>query len=76
MCNLSEGIYERGIERGIEQGRKLALVGIIRNMLSQEYDVDVLAWALNEPAEFMQKVKTILVKNPMLSDEDIVENYL
>lgn len=32
MCNLSEVILERGIEQGIEQGERLAIIKIATNL--------------------------------------------
>ena len=52
MCNLSEGIFERGIEQGIEQGiergRETERLSSIRRMMSElqlsmEKAMDVLA---------------------------------
>ena len=35
MCNLSEVILERGIERGIEQGERLATIKIATNLFAK-----------------------------------------
>ncbi len=44
MCNLSLGIEERGIKKGIEQGMKrgarLERLGIIKNMLLQHMSTE------------------------------------
>ncbi len=31
MCNLSEGIWQRGIRQGIQQGERLSVIRVIRN---------------------------------------------
>ena len=56
MCNLSEGIFERGIVQGIEQGREQGIMqgesGIILAMLRKGYDLaniaDISQWPLKK----------------------------
>ena len=40
MCNLSQGILERGIEQGIEQGVEKATADAIKNMNNIGVDID------------------------------------
>lgn len=40
MCNLSEGIYERGIEQGIEQGVALNNLKIAQKLM-REFSLDI-----------------------------------
>ena len=48
MCNLSEGIFERGIVQGIEQGES----GMILSMLKKGYDLtsiaDISQWSIKK----------------------------
>ena len=56
MCNLSEGIFERGIVQGIEQGREQGIMqgesGMILAMLRKGYDLaniaDISQWPLKK----------------------------
>ena len=56
MCNLSEGIFERGIvqgiERGIEQGIEQGESGMILSMLKKGYDLtsiaDISQWSIKK----------------------------
>ena len=43
MCNLSEGIFERGIVQGIEQGIEQGKSGMILSMLKKGYDLTIIA---------------------------------
>ena len=60
MCNLSEGIFERGIEQGISQGisqgRAQGILqgesGMILSMLKKGYDLasiaDISQWSISK----------------------------
>lgn len=43
MCNLGEGILERGIEQGIEQGRASATTEFVTNMFKDHRTADEIA---------------------------------
>ena len=59
MCNLSEGIFERGIVQGIEQGES----GMILSMLKKGYDLtsiaDISQWSIKK-IEQLAKVHHLL----------------
>ena len=67
MCNLSEGIFERGIvqgiERGIEQGIEQGESGMILSMLKKGYDLtsiaDISQWSIKK-IEQLAKVHHLL----------------
>ena len=52
MCNLSEGIFERGIVQGIEQGIEQGESGMILSMLKKGYDLtsiaDISQWSIKK----------------------------
>ena len=57
MCNLSKGIYEQGIERGIEQGRYATLVSLVRDgLLNISIAADKANLSIDEFNALMKKV--------------------
>ncbi len=76
MCNLSEGIWERGIEKGIERGRLLMRIEQIRSKFAKGKGKEIIAEALEESMDFVQKVMDIITENPKLTDMEIVEKCL
>ncbi len=74
MCNLSEGIYERGIECGIERGKLLNCISIIRSKIAKGKDVITIAEFMEESVEFVQKIACLLTEKPTLTDMDIVDS--
>ena len=76
MCNLSEGIWERGIEQGIERGRLLLSTSIIRSSLNKGVDISTIADTLGESVDFVQKITSIITAIPSHTDNEIVDIYL
>lgn len=74
MCNLSEGIYERGIECGIERGKLLTCISIIRSKIAKGKGAVTIAEFMEESVEFVQKIACLLAEKPTLTDMDIVDN--
>lgn len=80
MCNLSEGIWQRGIrqgiQQGIQQGERLNVVKVVRSNIIKGTNILVLSDILEESAGFIQKIVNLIKENPKLTDEEIVKNYL
>ncbi len=80
MCNLSEGIWERGvregIEQGIERGSLLKIVRLIRSKLIKGKSVKDISDILEEPIDFVCEIITIIEENPTFTDLEIAEKYL
>ena len=38
MCNLSQGVYNNGLEKGLEQGKKEKIKDVVFNMLSKHLE--------------------------------------
>ena len=43
MCNLSVGVFERGIEQGIERGAESKTRSFVINLLHEQMQVDFIA---------------------------------
>ena len=43
MCNLSVGVFERGVEQGIEQGAESKTRSFVINLLHEQMQVDFIA---------------------------------
>ena len=56
MCNLSEGIEERGIIKGREEGRTELLKQQVRKKLAKGQCVEVIAEDLVEEVEVIQTI--------------------
>jgi len=54
MCNLSDLVEERGIEKGIEQGDRLRLVTLIQRKLAKGKSLEQIADELEETIEVIQ----------------------
>jgi len=63
MCNLSEGIEQRGIEKGIAQGREQMVNENIIGMLKEKISVEMIARITNLTVE---QVKEIGKKNALI----------
>ena len=60
MCNLSEGILNRGIEQGIEQGILFALTGLLKNnhTLSEKDAIAMLGIPSAEHSKYLELLAT------------------
>ena len=56
MCNLSEGIYERGMAQGIAQGEENKTIDMIRNLWKKGMDVDFIKDVTSWTEEQIMKV--------------------
>ena len=56
MCNLSEGIYERGIAPGIAQGAENKTVEVIMNLWNAGKDLSIIKIASGWTEEQIMKV--------------------
>lgn len=62
MCNLSEGVFSKGMEKGIEKGREATLLDSIKKMIlsmgiTADKAMDVLEIPQEKRAEYMEKLK-------------------
>ncbi len=62
MCNLSQGILERGLEQGMERGKDEEQKRVIYNMNNQGLDADSISRFTGVAIE---KVKSILTEESM-----------
>ena len=76
MCNLSEGILERGIdiglERGIERGELRIKCHTVRNA-SKHMNVAEIVNVLQYEEYFVKKVLELLKEYPNATDEELLE---
>ena len=56
MCNLSEGIEERGIMKGRAEGRTELLKQLVQKKLAKGQSVEVIAEDLVEDVEVIQTI--------------------
>ena len=56
MCNLSEGIYERGMAQGITQGITQEKENVIKNLLRKGMDIEFIKDVTNWTEEQIMKV--------------------
>ena len=56
MCNLSEGIYERGMAQGITQGITQEKENVIMNLLRKGMDIEFIKDVTNWTEEQIMKV--------------------
>ena len=84
MCNLADGIWENGYEKGLERGRQetiqcgefVRLVKQIRSKLLRGKSIDDIADALEEKSSFIQSMVDIIRANPNLTDIEVAKQYL
>lgn len=76
MCNLSEGIWERGIQEGIEQGNIANMVSVLRNMLKKNMSPEEIAEISGKDLEYIQQLCRLISENPSASDEELAVSYI
>lgn len=59
MCNLSEGIEKRGIERGREEGRKDTILAMLKHGIPTDTIAQIVGWT-NEKVRELGRVNGIL----------------
>ena len=61
MCNLSEGIYERGMSQGMARGAETKTIEIIKNLWKKGMDIDfikdVTSWTEEQIMKVVKKDK-------------------
>ena len=57
MCNLSEGIYERGMAQGITQEKENVIKNLLRKGMDIEFIKDVTNWTEEQIMKVIQKDK-------------------
>lgn len=60
MCNLSEGIWEKGIEKGLHEGKIQSEIKIIMNMYEKDYQLEQIADVTDKSVE---EVEFIIEQN-------------
>ena len=64
MCNLSDGVEQKGIEKGIKQGQDSALLDSIRNLMKNlKFSAIQAMDVLDIPEEKRHEYSIILEKN-------------
>lgn len=71
---FDEGV-EKGVEKGIEKGMEYTLVRCMRNMLYKGYEAAVIADLLEQKADYVEKVCSLIRSNPEDTDVEIVQKY-
>ena len=56
MCNISEGVYEKGVEKGEAQGRQAEKISMIKNARAKGYSYNDIAEFVSLPVD---KVKEL-----------------
>ncbi len=69
MCNLSDLVEERGIEKGIDWGAELKLVQQVVKKLKKSYTMAQIAEALEESEEKISRIIEIAKKYAPEYDE-------
>lgn len=58
MCNISEGVYEKGIEKGETQGRQAEKISMIKNAKAEGMSVEIISRLVKLPVEEVEKLAT------------------
>ena len=56
MCNLSIGIFNRGLEEGRVKGREEEKRKIVINLLQNHVDIEVIAKAAERSVEYVRQI--------------------
>lgn len=75
MTKVAQLIFEEGVEKGVEKGMEYTLVRCIRNMLHKGYEAAVIAELLEQKADYVEKVCSLIRSNPEDTDVEIVQKY-
>ena len=75
MTKVAQLIFEEGVEKGVEKGMEYTLVRCIRNMLHKGYEATVIADLLEQKADYVEKVCSLIRSNPEDTDVEIVQKY-
>lgn len=72
MCNLGEGIWEKALKEGIEQGEMLKVISLIRSKLEKGKSVEDIADTLEEDVEFVRSIMKLHEENKNATDLEIL----
>lgn len=56
MCNLSIGVFNRGLEEGRVKGREEEKRKIVINLLQNHVDIEVIAKVAERPVEYVRQI--------------------
>lgn len=71
MCNLSEGIEQSGIQKGIQQGMEIRNISLIRKMKGCGYTIEEIANLIDREESDIMKISALYEKHPDWKEEDI-----
>ena len=57
MCNLSLGFRERGIEEGIKEGQTTKLLSVVKNMVKNGFDDNMIISCTEASKEEILKIR-------------------
>lgn len=63
MCNLGEGIFERGVEQGIKLGRVEELINTIKKMLTKGVSESMIINLIDATPDQIERAKLELETN-------------
>lgn len=61
MCNLSDGIYERGMEQGKELGKEQNMIELVCRKVSKGKSLDTIATELEEDKDVLLPIYTAVI---------------
>ena len=56
MCNISEGVYEKGLEKGIEKGEQATNIKTIKNAINKGLPYEMIAEIVSLPVEEVKEL--------------------
>lgn len=72
MCNLSDGIEQRGMQKGSIMGE----ISIVRNMMRKNLDINTIADLSGKDVGIIEALYNLISGNQNASDEMLTEMYL
>lgn len=65
-----------GERLGMQQGERLTVVKLVRSKLAKGFEITLIADLLEESVAVVRRIADIVMTNPVVTDEEIVKNYL
>ena len=65
-----------GERLGMQQGERLTVVKLVRSKLAKGFEITLIADLLEESVAVVRRIADIVTTNPVVTDEEIVKNYL
>jgi len=65
-----------GMKQGVKRGERLAIIKLVRSKLIKGFTIMSIADLLEESVDAIRSIADTITANPMLTDEEIVKNYL